>query len=120
MQCPDKKAGTYISGIYIVYAKTFDKLELVYIGRSGKKGSDGNIKHRIAGCGGIRDRIINGKDSDKKPRRKAWAEKMKSENIEELHFYWYIIYDEVNKDFPEDIEDALISFYRPKWNRTLK
>jgi hypothetical protein len=77
---------------------------LVYIGRSGKEGLDGNIKHRVAGCGGIRDRIINGKNSDGIPRRRSWLEKMKLDQIEELHFYWYITYDELNKDFPEVVK----------------
>lgn len=42
-------APTDKSGVYVVYALAKGKIELIYIGRSGKKGEDGNIKTRIAG-----------------------------------------------------------------------
>ena len=48
---------------------------------------------------------------------------MKLENIEALDVYWYITYDDINKDFPEDIEDELLLNYKtlygklPRWNK---
>lgn len=53
----------YISGVYLVYALSKGGIDLLYIGTSGEKGDDGNIKNRKTGCGGLRDGIINGKDS---------------------------------------------------------
>jgi hypothetical protein len=120
---PDSNKGMCISGIYIVYALAKGKIDLVYIGRSGEKGQDAEIKNRKAGCGGLKDRIINGKDSDKVPRRKSWIALMKSEGIAALDIYWYVTYDGINMDFPEDVERVLLQRYiklygtLPKWNR---
>ena len=120
---PDAKSGIFISGVYIVYAISKEKIELVYIGRSGKIGKDGNIQHRKAGCGGIKDRIINGKDSDKIPRRKSWLAKIEIEKIDALDIYWYVTYDQKNKDCPDVIESQLLQIFdsvynaRPRWNR---
>jgi hypothetical protein len=111
------------SGVYVVYALAKGKIELIYIGRSGKKGEDGNIKTRIAGCGGIKDRIVNGKHFNRLARRKCWPLQMKLENIETLDVYWYVTYDEKNKDFPEEIESMLLQLHRnlygrlPRWNK---
>ncbi len=120
---PDSSKEMYISGVYIVYALSKGKIDLVYIGRSGEKGEDGNIKNLKAGYGGLKDRIINGKDSDKVPRRKLWIELMELEGIEALDIYWYVTYNGVNNDFPEDIERILLQKYiniygsLPRWNR---
>ena len=116
-------APTDKSGVYIVYALAKGKIELIYIGRSGKKGADGNIQTRIAGCGGIKDRIVNGKHFNRLARRKCWPQQMNLENIEALDVYWYITYDDVNKDFPEEVERMLlqlhIELYKrlPRWNK---
>lgn len=116
-------APTDKSGVYIVYALAKGKIELIYIGRSGRKGADGNIQTRVAGCGGIKDRLVNGKHFNKIARRTSWPQQMKLENIEALDVYWYITYDEKNKDFPEDVERILlqhhISIYErlPRWNK---
>jgi hypothetical protein len=116
-------APTDKSGVYVVYALANGKIELVYIGRSGKKGEDGNIQTRIAGCGGIKDRIVNGKHFNRLARRVCWPQQMKLENIEALDVYWYVTYDEENKDFPEDVERILLQHHinlygrLPRWNR---
>lgn len=120
---PDSSSGMFISGVYIVYALAEGNIELVYIGKSGQKGLDGEIKNRKAGCGGLKDRIINGKDSDKVPRRKSWIALMEFEGIEALDIYWYVTYDGINKDFPEDVEGVLLQQFinlygtLPRWNR---
>ena len=120
---PDSSNGMNISGVYIVYALAKGKIDLLYIGRSGEKGQDGEIKNRKAGCGGLKDRIINGKDSDKVARRKSWPALIKSEGIDALDIYWYVTYDGINKDFPEDVERVLLQQYinlygePPRWNR---
>jgi len=48
------------SGVYMVYALKNGRIELIYIGRSGKKEADGKMFVRTAGLGGIKDRIVNG------------------------------------------------------------
>ena len=112
------------SGVYVVYALAKGKIDLVYIGRSGKKGADGNIQTRIAGCGGIKDRIVNGKHFNGVARRNSWPQQMRLENIEALDVYWYITFDEINKDFPEDVERQLLQRYinlygsLPRWNKS--
>ena len=120
---PDSSKGIFISGVYIVYALAKGKINMVYIGRSGEKGQDGEINNRKAGCGGLRDSIISGKDSDKVARRKSWLTLMKAEDIEALDVYWYVTYDGINKDFPEDVERVLLQHFiniygeLPRWNR---
>lgn len=120
---PDCSKGMYISGVYIVYALSKGKVDLVYIGSSGERGEDGNIKNRKANCGELKDRIVNGKDSDKVPRRKSWLALMNLERIEALDIYWYVTCDGINNDFPEDVERVLLQQYLnlygalPRWNR---
>jgi len=63
------------SGVYLVYALAHGKIELVYIGSSGKMQKDGTLKHRK---GGLYDRIVNGKQFDR-PRRISWLAKVKEE-----------------------------------------
>ncbi|MFL3664038.1 MAG: hypothetical protein ACJ04Q_08550 [Flavobacteriales bacterium] len=54
------------SGIYLVYELKNGKVELVYVGSSGKVQNDGQIKHRN---GGMYDRIVNGHQFGKMPRK---------------------------------------------------
>ena len=48
---------------------------------------------------------------------------MKLEKIEGLLIYWYVTYDEKNKNFPEDVERKLLQKHiklygkLPRWNR---
>ena len=106
-------------GVYLVYALQGGKIELVYIGSSGKISQSGQKKVRI---GGIADRIVNGKQFGE-PRRKSWKEKIISENIEALDIYWDETFDKNIKDIPSTIEGILIQqFYDiygvlPKWNK---
>ena len=116
-------APTDKSGVYLVYALSKKNIELVYIGRSGKKGVDGSIQNRLAGCGGIKDRIVNGKHFNRIARRKSWPLQMMLEGIQALDIYWYVTYDEKNKDFPEEIEAYLLNKHKeiyshlPRWNK---
>ena len=106
-------------GVYVVYALKGGKIELIYIGSSGKILQNGKKKIRI---GGIADRIVNGKQFGE-PRRKSWKSKIIAENIEALDIYWYETFDKKNNDIPSTIEGILIQqFYHiygvlPKWNK---
>jgi hypothetical protein len=110
------------NGVYIIYELKNGRVDLVYIGSSGKKLSDGSIKTRL---GGIQDRIVNGHQFGKIPRKKSWPVKMLMENIEALDIYWWITYDNKSKDCPLTIESILLHNYLeiygrlPKWNNKL-
>lgn len=106
-------------GIYIVYALKNEKMELIYIGSSGKIKQDGKKKIRK---GGIFDRLVNGKQFDY-PRKKSWKEKIMTERFEALDIYWYETFDQNNSDIPTTVEGIIIQKYfdiygtLPKWNK---
>ena len=113
------------SGVYVVYALKKGKIELVYIGRSGKQEKDGSILIRKAGLGGMMDRIVNGHQFGKVPRRISWINIIKQENIEALDVYWYVTHNAVFLDCPRSIENKLLNKYfdvygrLPVWNKEL-
>ena len=104
-------APTNKSGIYIVYALKNGKVELIYIGRSGKIDKDGSMFIRKAGLGGIKDRIVNGHQFGKIPRRISWQNQMRKENIEALDVYWYASHNEKYCDCPRILENKLLQKY---------
>ncbi len=105
-------------GVYLVYALKGGRIELVYVGSSGKIKQNGDIKTRI---GGIYDRLVNGNQFGK-PRKVSWKEKLEEDNIEALDVYWYETFDDNNFDIPSAVEGRVIQeFYDingelPKWN----
>jgi len=118
-------APTNKSGVYVVYALKNGKIELIYIGRSGKIEKNGSMFIRKAGLGGMKDRIVNGHQFGKTPRRISWLSQMKKENIEALDVYWYVTHNEKYKDCPRILENKLLLkhldiFGRlPRWNNEL-
>lgn len=122
MKC---NAPTDEGGVYLVYALSKGNIELVYVGSSGQKQVDGTLKIRKAGLGGIKDRIVNGHQFGKNPRRKSWPVQMLKEKIEALDIYWWITHEGKLKDFPEEVEhDLLQKFYDrfgrlPRWNKEI-
>ena len=118
-------APTDKSGVYIVYALKKGSIELIYIGRSGKRNHDGSMFIRKTGLGGIKDRIVNGHQFGKIPRRISWPEQMRTEGIDELDIYWYITHNQNFIDCPREIEKSIISKYLhnfgrlPKWNNEI-
>ncbi|HEY8688724.1 MAG TPA: hypothetical protein VIM07_05770 [Chitinophagaceae bacterium] len=118
-------APTDKSGIYIVYALKKGKIELIYIGRSGKVGADSSMFIRKAGLGGIKDRIVNGHQFGKIPRRISWINQMDKERIEALDIHWYATHNEVYSDCPRILENKLLQKHLqiygrlPKWNNEL-
>ena len=107
------------SGLYIVYALEKGKVNLIYIGISGRKGPDGKIKHRQDG---LRGRFVTGKQFGGL-RKVTWCKQMELENIEALNVYWYVTYDEVYSDFPKKLEEDLLEKFEvfhgnlPRWNK---
>lgn len=110
------------SGVYLIYGLREGIEELVYIGKSGKLLPDGTMQHRLAGLGGIKDRLINGKHTysitEKKVTRYIfWKEMMVAEKFEILKISWYVTHGYNYCDSPDQIERYLINKYNPKWNR---
>jgi hypothetical protein len=115
-------APTTKSGVYLVYALKKGKVELVYIGRSGKLKNDGSMFIRKANLGGIKDRIVNGHQFGKVARKKSWPLQMIKQQIEAIDVYWYITHAEEYVDCPRVLENNLLKKhysiygYLPKWN----
>ena len=113
------------SGVYLVYAFENDIIELIYIGRSGKIKSDGTMFIRKAGLGGLKDRIVNGHQFGKVPRRISWHRQMQKEKIYLLKVHWYVTHNLNYKDCPRKLENELLSQYSehhgslPGWNNEL-
>ena len=107
------------SGIYIVNALSKGRIEIVYVGSSGKIQSDGSLKQRN---GGLYDRIVNGKQFDG-PRRKTWPLIMHEEQIEALDIYWYETFNESIQHIPGFVEGLVLQRYFevygniPRWNK---
>lgn len=113
------------SGVYVIYALKKGRVELIYIGDSGKveKGSSPAI--RKEGLSSLKDEIINGQQFGKKPAHIAWKKQMIRENIEALNIYWYVTYDTGYTDCPEVLKRNLLRQHQdifgifPKWNKSI-
>lgn len=118
-------APTNKSGVYLIYALKGGHIELIYIGRSGEIRKDGTLFIRKAGLGGLKDRLVNGKQFGE-PRRNSWKTQLEKENIEALDIYWYVTHDERHTDCPKMLESLLLQKHRtlygrlPRWNNELK
>ncbi len=106
-------------GIYLVYALKNGRIELIYIGSSGKVKQNGTRKVRI---GGICDRIINGKQFGGS-RKQTWKQKLINENFEALEVYWWETFDRKYAEIPSFVEGLVLQrFFEingqlPKWNK---
>lgn len=115
-QCNAPKNGI---GVYLAYALRHGRIELIYIGSSGKIPQNGKVKKSIDG---LSEGIVNGKQFNR-PRNISWKSKLKREKIEALDVYWYQTFDENNIDIPENIKGSIIqSFFEmngrlPIWNK---
>ncbi len=102
------------AGIYLIYDYTASPEKLIYIGSSGRKDSDGNLKVRN---GGLYDRLVNGYHPNRFgqqrriKRRQAFPLHMKEQGIKKINVMWWVTYDTNNKDFPTDVERKLESKY---------
>jgi hypothetical protein len=110
------------SGVYLVYELKNGKIELVYIGSSGKVLNNGKIKHRT---GGLHDRIVNSDEFGKTPRKKSWKQKLIDENIDALDIYWYDTFSSQNRDIPVFVEATILQIFLevhgrlPRWNKEI-
>ena len=114
-------APTDKSGLYIIYALKNARIELIYIGRSGEVKSDGSLFIRKAGLGGLKDRLVNGKQFGS-PRRNSWKAQMLAEKIEAIDVYWYVTHNDKFVDCPRVLENKLLKKHfniygqLPRWN----
>lgn len=110
------------SGVYIIYALKGGRIELIYIGRSGKVLPDGSMFIRKAGLGGLKDRLVNGKQFGE-PRRISWKKRLLAEKIEALDVYWFVTHNKTYIDCPRIIENNLLKRHMdiygrlPRWNK---
>ncbi len=110
------------NGIYLVYELKNGRIELVYIGSSGKIQNDGKIKHRT---GGLYGRIINRHQFWEIPIKKSWKQKLINEKIDALDIYWYVTVDSENIDIPFFVETTVMQrFFEvngrlPRWNKEI-
>jgi hypothetical protein len=117
-------APTNKSGVYAIYALKGGRIELIYIGRSGEIQKDGTLFIRKAGLGGIKDRLVNGKQFGA-ARRNSWKNRMTREKIEALDVYWYVTHNDKYVDCPRQLENKLLQKHLdiygrlPKWNNEL-
>lgn len=111
------------SGIYIVFGYKHLEKNLIYIGRSGKLDKDNKMFIRRTGLGGMKDRIVNGHQFGKVPRRISWQNQMKIDDFDKLEIYWFVTHTDLFCDCPREIENKLLNqFFEnnkilPIWNR---
>lgn len=109
-------------GVYVIYALKAGRIELVYIGCSGRARKNGKPFIRKSGVGGLRDRLVNGRQFGG-PRRNSWKIQMTRENIEALDIYWYVTHRNTFVDCPKTLETELLQKHfdihgrLPRWNR---
>ena len=117
-------APTNMSGVYVICALKGGRVELIYIGRSGEVKQDGTLFIRKAGLGGLKDRLVNGKQFGE-ARRNSWKAQILKEGIEALDIYWYVTHCDNFVDCPRVVENKLLQRHYdvygrlPKWNNEL-
>lgn len=108
-------------GVYIIYALKAGGIELVYIGCSGSARKNGKPFITKAGLGGLRYRLVNGKQFGG-PRSNSWRIQMTKQNIEALDIYWYVTHRNTFVDCPKTLETELLQKHfdiygrLPRWN----
>lgn len=107
-------------GVYLVYELKEGRVNLVYVGSTGKVQNDGSIKYPV---GGMYYCLVNEKQFGGKPRRESWKLKMQKEKIEALDVYWYETVNDEVYDIPSYVEATILQRFLefngrlPKWNK---
>ncbi|SFW85390.1 hypothetical protein [Chitinophaga sancti] len=115
-------APTDKGGVFIIYALKKGRVEMIYIGHSGKLEKDGSFSNKMEG---LNDEIVNANQFGKTPAHIAWKKQMIRENIEALNIYWYVTYDAEHKDCPDVLKKNLLRQHQdifgtfPKWNKSV-
>ena len=101
------------SGIYLIYADVVNVERLIYVGVSGREGSNGEIIHRQDGLGG---HIVNNKQFGKN-RSISWPIRMKEDSIKCLIIKWYVTSGARDNDLPKPIEKELLEKFESDYGR---
>lgn len=102
-------------GVFYIIKLARGRVELVYIGKSEMINQDDNTKGQL-----LRSSINNLQNGTKE--QIISEQKFESENIDGLDIYWFVTFDEKNKDLPAFVEGQIMQrFYdqngrMPKWN----
>lgn len=103
-------------GVYCIYALAHGHVELVYIGKSGTMGQNGEFKKQF-----LNKRLTN--KQEVVTRQEFLEQKLIDEDLDGLDIYWYVTYDKKHKDLPAYVEAMLLQRHfemygcLPKWNK---
>ncbi|OYU96390.1 MAG: hypothetical protein CFE21_08310 [Bacteroidetes bacterium B1(2017)] len=106
------------SGVFAIYALERGRVNLVFVGISGKEGPEATIIHNK---GGMKAKIVTGKQFGGFCRN-TWPMRMKLENIDALEIHWFVTYGGMEKDFPRNLEIDILTKHQeqfgrlPRWN----
>jgi hypothetical protein len=105
-----------LPGVYYIIRLAGGKIDLVYIGKSGTIQQNGTFKEQ-----GLNRRLNNKQES--KRREDFLNEKFEKENIDGLDIYWFVTFDNKNKDLPGFVEGTILQRYfevhgkLPSWDK---
>lgn len=105
-----------LPGVYYILRLANGHVDLVYIGKSGTILQNGTFKNQL-----LKKRLNNKQDG--MPREQFFKEKIKQEQIDALDIYWFVTFDENQRDIPAFVEAQIIQRYfdnygqLPEWNK---
>ena len=105
-----------LPGVYYILRLTCEKIDLVYIGKSGTMQQNGKFKDQ-----GLQGRINNKQEGLK--RQDYFELKCREEKINCLDIYWFVTFDKINQDLPGFVEGTILQHYfkvhgiLPLWNK---
>ena len=110
-------------GLYLVYALSKGRVELIYINKSGPPEKPGFVTGPEHIADDLRENLLNGYQFGEIERKNSWPVQMMIEDIEALHVHWYVSYDDKNKDLPATLKSRILQTYQgiyggvPRWNK---
>jgi hypothetical protein len=106
------------NGIFIVYELVRGRINLVFIGSSGKIQNNGLPRKTE----NLYSEIVNAPQLGDLPRKLAWIKKLKDDKADGLDIYWYETFNDKSKDIPSFVVALLLQRYfdmygrLPEWN----
>ncbi len=114
--CNAPKKGV---GVFLVYELKDGRINLVYVGASGKINQNGKLQIPKDGLYG---ELVNGIQFEQS-RKISWKEKLISENIDALDVYWWETLDKDIFTIPNTVKGIIIQDFfdlngtLPRWNK---
>ena len=112
-----------LPGVFLVFTLSKGKNELAYIGFSKNEFKETPGKRYSIEFGTLKEEIIDGVVLNKKMNKISWPAILEAKGLDGLDIYWYVTMDKKFKDFPEDVERAIMQSYihiygkLPAWNQ---